>query len=106
MKRLAGRLKRPTVVVLMIALLHFGGCAGKQKVQTADPSGEASQVAVSEEHGGPTSHGHPFRLIAFVVHPVGVLIDYVVVRPIYWVASLAPGVFGYTSEDRAAIEKK
>lgn len=30
---------------------------------------------------------NPFRLISYVVHPVGILLEYSVMRPIHWVVS-------------------
>ena len=34
--------------------------------------------------------GHPLRLIAYVLHPVGVVIEYVLLRPAHWVVSQEP----------------
>ena len=34
--------------------------------------------------------GHPLRLIAYVLHPVGVMIDYVLLRPAHWLVSTEP----------------
>ncbi len=34
--------------------------------------------------------GHPLRIIAYVLHPVGVVIDYVVMRPAHWIVSFEP----------------
>lgn len=41
--------------------------------------------------------GHPLRLIAYVLHPVGVLIDYVLLRPGHWLVSIEPmkTIFGH-----------
>lgn len=104
MKRVRGNFHQIAPALLIAGLLAFGGCAGKQKVDKVERVDRASQVTA--EHDGPdTSYGHPFRLLALVVHPVGVLVDYVVVRPIYFIASLAPDLFGYTAEDRAEREK-
>jgi hypothetical protein len=43
------------------------------------------------------SAGHPLRLIAYVLHPVGVAIDYLIMRPAHWLASQEPmkTVFGH-----------
>jgi len=42
--------------------------------------------------------GNPLRMLAYVVHPVGVVFDYLVLRPAYWVGSHEPfrSVFGRT----------
>ncbi len=54
----------------------------------------ADQVAVSGSF-----HDNPLRLVGYVLYPVGVMLEYVVTRPAYFVASLAPHVSGYTVED-------
>ena len=43
------------------------------------------------------SAGHPLRLIAYVLHPVGVAIDYLIMRPAHWLVSQEPmkTVFGH-----------
>lgn len=38
----------------------------------------------------PEDAGHPLRIIAYVLHPVGVVLDYVVLRPAHWIASHEP----------------
>ncbi len=54
----------------------------------------ANQVATSGSF-----HDNPFRLVGYALYPVGVVLEYVVIHPVYFVASLAPPVFGYTVED-------
>ena len=41
--------------------------------------------------------GHPLRLLAYVLHPVGVAIDYLIMRPAHWLVSQEPmkTVFGH-----------
>jgi hypothetical protein len=34
--------------------------------------------------------GHPLRIAAYVLHPVGVLIDRVILRPAHWLGSHEP----------------
>jgi len=38
----------------------------------------------------PTMSGHPLRIIAYVLHPVGVALDYLIFRPAHWLASQEP----------------
>jgi len=87
---------------LLLGMIFSGGCAGKQKREDLYPT-EITRQADSPADA--TSYGHPLRLVAFVLHPVGVVLDYVIVRPVYYVASLAPSFFGYTAEDEAAFER-
>ncbi len=88
--------------LLLISILS-SGCAAKQKSDDFHPVTDERRADAS---ANAASYGHPFRLVAFVLHPVGVLLDYVIVRPIYYVTSLAPSFFGYTAEDEAAFEKQ
>ncbi len=34
--------------------------------------------------------GHPLRIVAYVVHPIGVILDYVLLRPFHWIGSHEP----------------
>ena len=38
----------------------------------------------------PQRAGHPLRIVAYVLHPVGVAVDYLVLRPAYWVGNHEP----------------
>jgi len=46
----------------------------------------------------PGEAGHPLRIAAYVVHPMGVVLDYLIMRPAYWVGSQEPWrtLFGRT----------
>lgn len=41
--------------------------------------------------------GHPLRIVAYVLHPVGVAIDYLLLRPAHWLGSHEPlkTIFGH-----------
>lgn len=45
--------------------------------------------ASAEEYDSKYS-GHPVRIAAYVLHPIGVFIDYVILRPAYWIGSHEP----------------
>lgn len=34
--------------------------------------------------------GHPLRIAAYALHPVGVLVDVLILRPAWWVGGLEP----------------
>jgi hypothetical protein len=34
--------------------------------------------------------GHPLRLVAYIVHPIGVILNTVIFRPAHWIASHEP----------------
>jgi hypothetical protein len=36
----------------------------------------------------PQKAGHPVRIAAYIVHPVGVMLDLLIFRPAHWVGSL------------------
>jgi hypothetical protein len=42
--------------------------------------------------------GHPLRIVAYVLHPAGVILDTVIFRPAYWLGSHEPlrTLFGVT----------
>lgn len=35
----------------------------------------------------PNSAGHPLRILAYVAHPVGVTLDYILLRPAHWIVN-------------------
>jgi len=49
----------------------------------------AATPAFADEYD-PKSSGHPLRIIAYVVHPVGVIIDTLIFRPAHWIGSFEP----------------
>ena len=44
--------------------------------------------------------GHPLRIIAYVLHPIGVAFDYLLFRPAHWVGHQQPfrTIFGHRGE--------
>ena len=34
--------------------------------------------------------GHPVRILAYVLHPVGVVLDYLLLRPAHWLGHRQP----------------
>ncbi len=61
--------------------------------------------AGAAEYDARTS-GHPLRIAAFALHPVGVLLDYMIFRPAWWVGQREPfrTLFGVPSDFEAEIE--
>ncbi len=45
--------------------------------------------AAAEEYDSKRT-GHPLRLLAYIVHPVGVILDTLIFRPVHWLASHEP----------------
>jgi hypothetical protein len=38
----------------------------------------------------PTEAGHPLRIVAYVLHPVGVILDTLIFRPAWWLGTHEP----------------
>jgi|SRR4029453_14511023 hypothetical protein len=67
--------------------------AAIEEARNAEPYGVTH---VRDPHD-PTRAMHPVRVAAYVLHPVGVLLDYALVRPAVWVVRQEPfrTIFGY-----------
>jgi hypothetical protein len=48
-----------------------------------------SSPAAAEEYDE-TYSGHPLRIVAYVLHPVGVILDTLIFRPFHWIGSHEP----------------
>lgn len=51
--------------------------------------GAAASPSLADDYDEKSS-GHPLRILAYVLHPVGVAIDYLVLRPAHWLGSREP----------------
>jgi hypothetical protein len=73
--------KRLTLIVLLAGLLLVAA------------------PAVSDDYER-HSAGHPLRIAAYVLHPVGVALDYLIFRPAHWIGSKGPlkAIFGHEDE--------
>lgn len=63
----------------------------------------ASAVQASETpEYDPREAGHPLRLAAYVLHPIGVAVDYCLMRPAYWMVQHEPltTIFGAERDHR------
>jgi hypothetical protein len=49
----------------------------------------AASPAAAEEYDE-TYRGHPLRIIAYVLHPIGVILDTLIFRPFHWIGSHEP----------------
>jgi hypothetical protein len=82
-----------------LRLLLLGGPLSLALLGTAPPdlapeeaAPPAPAVTSSRTLGNyePLRAGHPLRIIAYVLHPVGVILDYAIFRPAYWLGSHEP----------------
>ena len=104
---------RTTALALGILLLATAvGCAGNRQDQSmADADGnyappasiysvmDPTSLIYSDVAAGSAAYDNPWRWAGFLLHPVGVALDYGVNRPMYTIPSKNPYLFGYTSED-------
>ena len=92
-------------LMLIVAVL-ISGCASNKNVnyQPVQPmstysSMDATALVYTDPAALAPTSDHPLRWIAFLGHPVGQLMDYVINRPLYWLARSQPSLFGLTAED-------
>lgn len=50
----------------------------------------ATAGRASAEEYDSTYAGHPLRVVAYVVHPIGVILDTLIFRPFHWIGSHEP----------------
>jgi hypothetical protein len=100
-------MKSMQMVALMIVVAVLAvGCAttSEQDIQLSQGGGMYSALdATAQVYSNPRAQAavedNPWRWLGFVMHPIGVFFDYAVNRPFFTLSSLAPDLFGYTSED-------
>ena len=92
-------------LVALVAVLT-AGCATRpdEAVNLSQGGGMYSALdATAQVYSNPMAQApiedHPFRWFAYLLHPIGVTMDYIFNRPIHATASTLPTVSGYTSED-------
>lgn len=63
-------------------------------------AGIAMSVPASADEYDAKRAGHPLRIVAYVLHPIGVAFDYVLFRPAHWVGHQQPfrTLFGHRDE--------
>ena len=49
----------------------------------------ASPVAADEEYDD-TYAGHPLRVVGYILHPIGVILNTLIFKPFYWIGSHEP----------------
>jgi hypothetical protein len=94
----------PILALVLALALSGAGCTTTQGVEQTELSGNYWPLdSLSMVYADPVAvsplHDHPFRWLSFLVHPVGVVLDYAVNRPVYAIASAFPTLFGYNAED-------
>ena len=104
---------RTTALTIGILLLATAvGCAGNPQQQaSADADGDytapasiysvmdPTSLVYTDVAAGSAANDNPWRWAGFLLHPIGVALDYGLNRPFYKVPSQMPYLFGYTTED-------
>ena len=103
-------MKRMSMVAVMVLAVMLGaGCAShpdRDAMSARDAGGlgmyspldATAQIYTLPRTAAPVED-NVWRYLGFVLHPVGLALDYAINRPFYALASTFPTVFGYTSED-------
>ena len=104
---------RTTALAVGILLLATAvGCAGnRQQQESADADGgyaapasiysvmDPASLVYTDVAAGSAINDNPWSWAGFLLHPVGVAMDYVPNRLFYKLPSQMPYLFGYASED-------
>lgn len=95
-------MNRTVLILFLCATLGLSACAGSTMSTQDYPKPRLDDLPIGIEQGliSPGwDGGNPLRLVAFLVHPVGVAADLIINQPVYFLASQAPDLFGYTYQD-------
>ena len=87
------------VIGFALAFLANGAVALDTPDEEPVPAERVETYASTPVHDDydPRSAAHPLRIVAYGLHPVGVALDWIVVRPAVWVVRHEPfrTIFGY-----------
>lgn len=111
-------MRTTALAVGALLLVIVTGCAGNRQEQvSADADGDyrapasiysvmdSTALVYTNPVAGSPVYDNVFRWTAFLLHPVGMVLDYGFNRPVYKLTSTMPYLFGYTSED-AMLDKQ
>ncbi len=89
----------PLLLGLLLALVASGARAldaPEEEAAADEPVATYADSQLSDDHD-PQQAGHPLRVVAYGLHPIGVALDWILVRPAVWVVRHEPfrTIFGY-----------
>lgn len=95
---------RLVVSTVLGSVLILTGCTGIYMKEPDQPrtiysSSDATALVYSDPVQASAVDDHYLRWVAVLLHPVGVILDYAINRPVYRLAAQSPGYYGYTAED-------
>ena len=106
-------MRTTALAVGMFLLVIVTGCASDRQEQASADLGDSEYRAPASIYSvmdstalvytnpvaGSPINDNVWRWTGFLLHPVGVVLDYGFNRPVYKLVSTMPYLFGYTSED-------
>lgn len=92
------------VSMVLGSALILTGCTGiyvrePDQPRTIYSSSDATALVYSDPTQASAVDDHYLRWVGFFLHPVGLVLDYAINRPVYRLAARSPGYYGYTAED-------
>ena len=85
--------ERPQTALRLQPRQRQGVASGLRKAVLAlvflVPLAVAGPASADDEHD-PERTGHPLRIVAYVLHPVGVVVDTLLFRPAHWLVNHEP----------------
>src|SRR5688572_21237407 len=95
---------------VVITAVMVGGCGAAHRnstesdMQYEPPASiyntmDTTVMAYTDPTAASPLNDHPYRLLAYVLHPIGEAFDYTINRPLYKLAITFDSLFGYTRED-------
>ena len=79
-------------IPLVFALAGAGppGTEAPEEGQSPAPHPDAVARTQTSSSYESLRAGHPLRIVAYALHPVGVILDYAIFRPAYWIGTHEP----------------
>jgi hypothetical protein len=90
---------RGLTALLVAAMLGAGCSASTLQAQKDDAWSGFPRALPDTQDSNAAGYSHPLRGAAYVLYPIGVALDYALIRPFYLLAGLAPEWFGLSSDD-------
>jgi hypothetical protein len=98
----SGRTKAKVWLAALVAIALGLGFAGRpaSALDADEDQQEIHDEQTLPSYAGthdPNAAAHPLRIVAYALHPVGVALDWIVVRPAVWVVRHEPfrTIFGF-----------
>ena len=95
------------LMILVLAAAVCAGCAVSKGMQDGEYINNPSLPSLSTlpdpnwvgYSSVPSAYGHPLRPVGLLLSPIGVALDWVLMKPLYMLGGTAPQWFGFTTDD-------